>query len=260
MPHGRHLFVSDLHLDATAPDAVAQFHRFLQHEARNCDGLYILGDLFETWIGDDDDETARSAVCTALRELTCAGTPCWVMRGNRDFLLGVDFERRTGCTLLPDPTLLQVGDVRAVISHGDLLCTADHGYQQFRTLAHGERFQAVYLRLPLATRRALAQMARASSREHTRQLRSEIMDVDAAAVVAALRCGDSDLLIHGHTHRPGIHQQLLDGRRATRIVLGDWYDQGSCLVLNSDASYELRTLPRAASGSTVSIAPSSSRV
>jgi UDP-2,3-diacylglucosamine hydrolase len=246
MPHGRHLFVSDLHLDASAPDAVAQFQRFLQQDARRCDGLYILGDLFETWIGDDDDDAARGAVCTALRELTRAGTPCWIICGNRDFLLGQDFERRTGCTLLPDPTLLQVDSVRAVISHGDLLCTADHGYQQFRTQAHSTAFQRRYLRLPLRTRRAFAHMVRASSREHTRQMRSEIMDVDAAAVAAALRCGDSALLIHGHTHRPGIHQLTVDERPATRIVLGDWYDQGSCLALHSDATCELLTLPRTA--------------
>jgi UDP-2,3-diacylglucosamine hydrolase len=245
MPDGRHLFVSDLHLDASAPDAVAQFQRFLQQDARRCDGLYILGDLFETWIGDDDDDAARDAVCTALRELTRAGTPCWVICGNRDFLLGQDFEHRTGCTLLPDPTLLQVGSVRAVISHGDLLCTADLGYQQFRTLAHSEGFQRAYLRLPLSTRRAFAQMVRASSREHTRQMRSEIMDVDAAAVAAALRCGNSTLLIHGHTHRPGIHQQVVDGKPATRIVLGDWYDQGSLLTVTADGQHDLQSLPRA---------------
>src|SRR5690606_24635432 len=113
MPGGRHLFVSDLHLDATAPDAVAQFCRFLQHECREAADLYILGDLFETWIGDDDDEAARDAVCKALRNLVQGGTPCYLLRGNRDFLLGPAFERRTGCTLLPDPALLQVGSVRA---------------------------------------------------------------------------------------------------------------------------------------------------
>jgi UDP-2,3-diacylglucosamine hydrolase len=132
-------------------------------------------------------------------------------------------------------------------------CTADHAYQQFRTLAHSNIFRTGYLRLPLSTRRALARLARASSREHTRQLRSEIMDVDAAAVAAALRCGASDLLIHGHTHRPGVHQLQVGGRCATRIVLGDWYDQGSCLVLNTDGSYELLTLPRAAFGSEVTL-------
>ncbi len=260
MPHGRHLFISDLHLDASAPDAVAQFCRFLAQEARHCDGLYILGDLFETWVGDDDDEPTRSQVCTALQALTVGGTPCWVMRGNRDFLLGREFERRTGCALLPDPVLLQLGAVRAVISHGDLFCTADHGYQQFRTLANSPDFQTGYLALPLATRRALAQFARSRSREHTGQMRTPIMDVDPAAVLAALRCGGSELLIHGHTHRPGIHRYVLDGRRATRIVLGDWYDQGSCLALHADGTYELLTLPRATAASTLNIEPSRLRV
>jgi UDP-2,3-diacylglucosamine hydrolase len=258
MPSDRHLFVSDLHLDASAPDAVAQFGHFLEGEARDSAGLYILGDLFETWIGDDDNEAVRRAICTALLTLTGSGTPCWIMRGNRDFLLGMEFERRSGCALLPDPTLLQVGDLRVVICHGDLLCTADHGYQQFRTLARSAVFQTAYLSLPVTTRRALAQMARASSHEHTRQMRSEIMDVEEAAVAAALRCGDSSLLIHGHTHRPGIHQHMVDGRSATRIVLGDWYDQGSCLALQADGGYELLTLPRAAS--TLSIEASNARV
>jgi UDP-2,3-diacylglucosamine hydrolase len=259
MPQGRHLFVSDLHLDATAPDAVAQFRRFLAQDARDSAGLYILGDLFETWIGDDDDEAARTGVCDALQHLTASGTPCWVLRGNRDFLLAAEFERRSGCTLLPDPVLLQIGGTRAVLCHGDLLCTADHAYQQFRTLSRSAAFQSSYLALPVGTRRALAQLARASSREHTRQTRSSIMDVDEAAVAAALRCGGSTLLIHGHTHRPGIHQHVVDGQAATRIVLGDWYDQGSCLALHADGRYELLTLPRAAA-STLSMESSKVRV
>jgi UDP-2,3-diacylglucosamine hydrolase len=244
MPNGRHLFVSDLHLDVTAPEAVTQFRSFLRNEAHGSAGLYILGDLFETWIGDDDDEAARNTVCAALLELTLAGTPCYVLRGNRDFLLDTAFEQRTGCRLLPDPTLLKIGKVCAVISHGDLLCTADHAYQQFRSLTRTNWFQTGFLHLPLRTRRALALLARAGSREHTRQLRSEIMDVEAAAVESLLRCGNSSLLIHGHTHRPGVHQLLVDGRRATRIVLGDWYDHGSCLVLDADGNHELLTLPR----------------
>ncbi|MEO8316589.1 MAG: UDP-2,3-diacylglucosamine diphosphatase, partial [Pseudomonadota bacterium] len=244
MPRSRHLFVSDLHLDATAPDAVAQFCQFLQGEARSAASLYILGDMFETWIGDDDDESARAEVCTALRALTCAGIPCFVQRGNRDFLLGRKFEQRTGCKLLPDPALLQVGQVRAVISHGDMLCSADRAYQEFRSLARSPWFHDDFLRLPMTTRRTLASVARASSREHTRQLRNEIMDVESAAVEAMLRCSGSSLLIHGHTHRPGIHDLRVDGRPATRIVLGDWYDQGSCLALYSDATWELLTLPR----------------
>jgi UDP-2,3-diacylglucosamine hydrolase len=248
MPGGRHLFVSDLHLDATAPDAVAQFCRFLRDEARDAASLYILGDLFETWIGDDDDEVARDTVCCALRDLVQTGTPCFVLRGNRDFLLGSGFAQRTGCTLLPDPLLLQLQEVRAVITHGDLLCSADTGYQQFRSLARSAWFQADFLQLPRATRRALALLARTSSREHTRQMRSEIMDVDSEAVAAMLRCGGSSLLIHGHTHRPAVHPLRVDGKPATRIVLGDWYHQGSCLVLADDGTFQLRALPRSESG------------
>jgi UDP-2,3-diacylglucosamine hydrolase len=239
MSHGRYLFVSDLHLDATAPHAVAQFIYFLEHDARSCDGLYILGDLFETWIGDDDDDTTRASVCAALRRLTADNVPCQVMRGNRDFLLGSQFERRTGCTLLPDPVLLQLGPLRTMLSHGDLLCTADHAYQQFRSLVRSPWFQHSFLALPLDTRRALARMARTTSREHTRQLRHEIMDVTATAVDAALRCSNPALLIHGHTHRPGVHQHMVDGRPVTRIVLGDWYEYGSCLVLHADGHHEL---------------------
>ena len=242
MPQSRYLFVSDLHLDGSAPDAVAQFIGFLQTDAMQSDGLYILGDLFETWIGEDDD-AARRTVCDALRTFTASGKPCWVIRGNRDFLLDAGFERRTGCTLLPDPTLLQLGTLRAVISHGDLLCVADHGYQQFRSLVRRTRFCADFLRLPLSTRRTLAKIARAGSREHTRQQRSEILDVSASAVAAAFRAGNCDLLIHGHTHRPGIHRQVMDGQPTTRIVLGDWYEQGSCLALDS-SGYELLSLPR----------------
>lgn len=248
MPLRRYLFVSDLHLDATAPEAIAQFGLFLQREARQCDALYILGDLFETWIGDDDDEAARNAVCQDLRRLTAGGTPCFVLRGNRDFLLGHDFERNTGCTLLPDPVLLESDQLRAVISHGDRLCTTDHGYQQFRSIVHSRFFRDAFLGLPLAIRRKLASMARARSREHTRQLRTDIMNVAETAVAEALRCGSSNLLIHGHTHRPGVHAMSVDGRQATRIVLGDWYDQGSCLAVHSDASFELLALPRVDSG------------
>jgi len=135
-----------------------------------------------------------------------------------------------------------------VITHGDMLCSADTAYQQFRSLARSPWFHADFLHLPVCTRRALAALARTSSREHTRQMRNEIMDVEATAVEAVLRAGASALLIHGHTHRPGIHRLQVDGRPATRIVLGDWYHQGSCLVLNDDGTYELVALPRSDTG------------
>jgi UDP-2,3-diacylglucosamine hydrolase len=259
MPSGRYLFVSDLHLDASAPAAVAQFIEFLQQQASQCAGLYILGDLFETWIGDDDDEPVRASICNALRMLADSGVPCFIQRGNRDFLLGAGFEARTGAKLLPDPALLSLGTQRIVLSHGDLLCTADHRYQQFRSLVRGAGFQRALLRLPLSTRRAMTRHARATSRAHTRQMREEVMDVDQRAVEAMLRVAGCDLLIHGHTHRPFVHRFDLDGRKATRIVLGDWYDQGSCLTLEPAGRYDLLGLPRAGASSR-SIESSSARV
>ncbi|MET0280923.1 MAG: UDP-2,3-diacylglucosamine diphosphatase [Steroidobacteraceae bacterium] len=242
MTRGSYLFVSDLHLDASLPDAMALFLEFLRTEAARCNGLYILGDLFETWIGDDDDEPGRGSVCAALRELTGGGVPCFVQLGNRDFLLGPGFAARTGCTLLPDPLLLEIGHRRIAVSHGDLLCSADQPYQHFRALVRNPRVQRGFLALPLTTRRALAGAARAQSRVHTGQQREQIMDVAAETVAALLRAADADLLIHGHTHRPAIHRFELDGRARARIVLGDWYDQGSCLMLDAAGNYELRTL------------------
>lgn len=250
MAHGRYLFVSDLHLDPLAPPAIAQFVAFLREQAVRSDGLYILGDLFETWIGDDDDEPARREVCVALRELVRGGVPCHVQHGNRDFLLGERFAAFTGCMLLPDPVVLEAGSIRAVLSHGDLLCTGDVRYQRFRSLVRAPGFQAGYLGLPVSTRRAVARIARAGSRRHVRQMREEIMDVEDAAVSAMLRVAGADLLIHGHTHRPGVHRLTVEGRPCTRIVLGDWYEQGSCLTLHADGRHVLDGLPRQAASGT----------
>lgn len=242
MARGRYLFVSDLHLDASAPEAIAVFLRFLQEEAATCDALYILGDLFESWIGDDDDEPARDEICRALRRLVDGGVPCFVQRGNRDFLLGDGFGRRTGCTLLPDPLLLVVGERRIAISHGDLLCTGDTAYQDFRALVRSPGFQPAFLSLPLATRRALAGHARHRSRRHTRGQPPAIMDVAPATVAQLLRTARADLLIHGHTHRPGVHRLQVDGLPCVRAVLGDWYDTGSCLELDAAGDFQIRGL------------------
>jgi UDP-2,3-diacylglucosamine hydrolase len=261
MSSGRYLFVSDLHLDADTPDAVAQFLDFLRGDARDSRALYILGDLFETWIGDDDTEPVRERICAALREFTARGVPCFVLRGNRDFLLGAGFERRTGCQLLPDPVLLQLGSVPVFVSHGDVLCTADHAYQRFRSLVRAPEMQRMYLQLSLGTRRALANAARRGSRQHIRDNPADIMDVHPDAVTEALRVSGSHLIIHGHTHRPAVHAVPYGDHLATRIVLGDWYEQGSCLVLHEDGRHELLALPRrAAAPSTVSTASSNCRV
>ncbi len=244
MNNDHYLFVSDLHLDASLPPAVDQFLTFLDGPARAACGLYILGDLFEAWVGDDDLDECRASVCAALRRYTDSGLPCHVVRGNRDFLLGSAFEARTGCRLLPDPVLLQLGELRVFVCHGDLLCRDDVAYQQLRSIVRQSRWQKAFLALDLATRRVLAGAARKGSQAHTSRAGYRIMDVNPQAVAAGFRVSDARLMIHGHTHRPGIHDETVDGQAATRIVLGDWYTQGSCLRLYSDGRYELEALPR----------------
>ena len=234
------LFVSDLHLDAAAPAAAALFTRFLRGPARAADALYILGDLFEAWIGDDDADSFRDALCAQLQQLTRAAVPCFVMHGNRDFLLADGFERRTGCRLLADPTLIDLYGRRALLSHGDLLCTQDHAYQQLRANVRRSRWRQRFMQLPLATRAALADSARAGSRRHTGQVAAMIMDVTPAAVTAAMQACEVSTLIHGHTHRPDIHGLEVDGRPAQRIVLGAWHQQGSVLRWDRH-SYALET-------------------
>jgi UDP-2,3-diacylglucosamine hydrolase len=258
MSADRILFVSDLHLDEDSPQAVAQFKDFLRGEARSALALYILGDLFETWVGDDDDEPVRESICAALREFT-GQVPCYALRGNRDFLLGEGFEQRSGCRLLPDPVRLEWGQRRLLVSHGDLLCTADTRYQIFREFTRSPAVQRDFLQLPLAARRALARRARADSRDHTRGAPENIMDVNAETVRTLLTIGAADTLVHGHTHRPAVHALQIAGRDHTRIVLGDWYESGSCLALYGDGRYETLPLP-ARLGTTLNMASSSARV
>ncbi|HEY7929175.1 MAG TPA: UDP-2,3-diacylglucosamine diphosphatase [Steroidobacteraceae bacterium] len=223
------LFVSDLHLDASEPAAGVQFRRFLSGAARSAEALYVLGDLFETWIGDDDDEPYRAGICAALAELTGAGVPCYVMHGNRDFLLGRGFEQRTGAFLVGDPLIVQLSGEPVLLTHGDALCTDDHAYQRLRALVRAPRWQRRFLALPLAVRRALAARARSRSRRHMASIGDDITDVDEEAVLAAMRACGVRSLVHGHTHRPAVHELRLDGERARRIVLGAWHESGSCL-------------------------------
>jgi UDP-2,3-diacylglucosamine hydrolase len=238
------LFVSDLHLDAACPEAITQFEGLLAGEARSADALYILGDLFEAWVGDDDDDPARQRACEALRSLTRSGVPAYVMHGNRDFLLGAGFEARTGVRLLADPTVVSLGGERVLLTHGDALCTADVAYQRLRALVRQVRWQRRLLRLPLPVRRLLSGAARAGSRAHTGRIAGYIMDADPQAVRAALGAAGASVLVHGHTHRPGVESIELPAGRARRIVLGAWYEQGS--LLRHDArGYELLGLPRA---------------
>src|SRR5215469_12176215 len=237
------LFVSDVHLSAAAPQATEQFLAFLRAEAAGAEALYILGDLFEAWVGDDDREPANERVCAALRALTAGGVACFALHGNRDFLLGSGFCERSGCRLLADPVVAQLDGEPVLLTHGDALCTDDHSYQELRSVVRDPAWQRRFLALPRAHRELLADEARAGSRRHTARSVPDIMDVNAQAVTATFRATGVRRMIHGHTHRPGVHDLEVDGLSAQRIVLGAWYEQGSYLVYEG-GSYELRELPR----------------
>ncbi len=221
------LFISDLHLDESRPEIVDLFERFLVEQARSADALYILGDLFESWIGDDDDSPLANRVARAMRALSDSGVPVFFMRGNRDFVLGKDFARKAGMTILDDPTVVDLHGEPALLMHGDTLCTDDIDYQKFRRIMHNRWFQRIALALPLSIRRRIAGRLRGQSQKHVARKAETIMDVNQSAVEAAMRAHGVRLLIHGHTHRPATHSVDIDGRNAERIVLGDWYEQSS---------------------------------
>jgi UDP-2,3-diacylglucosamine hydrolase len=240
----RSLFVSDLHLDPSTPEIATQFLRFLHEEARGAQALYILGDLFEVWLGDDDPDPAAREIVDALREFTATGTPCYFIHGNRDFLVGKRFARETGCRLLDDGTVVEVAGERVLLMHGDALCTDDHSYQRLRRIVRNPLTRWVFGRMSLAQRRRLAGKLREGSRMHVGETAPEIMDVHPEAVTAAMRDARVVTLVHGHTHRPAIHSLTIDGASARRIVLGDWHASGSVLEWRDDG-VELRTLTRA---------------
>ena len=223
------LFISDLHLDPERPAITALFLDFLAAHAGHADALYILGDLFEAWIGDDDDSELNRAVCRELARCAAAGTAVYVMHGNRDFLLGERFARQAHSTLLDDPACIDLYGTPTLLMHGDLLCTDDTEYQAFRTQARSAEWQEELLAKTLQERRAIASEMRRVSREKTGGKPEAIMDVNATAVIERMTSRGTTRLIHGHTHRPYVHELVIDGRPAQRIVLGDWYEQGSVL-------------------------------
>ncbi len=237
------LFISDLHLDAARPDITGQALDFLGREAQGADALYILGDLFEAWVGDDDPEPEKRRVIEALRRLAEGGLPCHFMHGNRDFLAGDGFAAASGCRLLADPTVVEIHGTPVLLMHGDTLCTDDHDYQAFRRMVRNPDWQRGMLARPLPERLALARQLRETSAVSMAGKPVEIMDVNQDAVIAAMREHGVYTLLHGHTHRPAVHRFQLDGRDALRIVLGDWYTQGSVLAWDADG-FELRTLLR----------------
>ncbi len=231
----RTLFISDLHLSSDQPQVSAQLFRFLANQAREAEALYILGDLFEVWLGDDamnapDGNALAREVADALRAVRDAGAEVLLMHGNRDFLLGERFARACGARLIEDPTLWALGQETCALMHGDTLCTEDLAYQKFRALARARPFQDEFLSKPLAERRALAQAYRAKSEQVKRATPEQIMDVAPSAVEAAFRRHAATRLIHGHTHRPATHHYDVDGRHCERWVLPDWDRGGGYLV------------------------------
>jgi UDP-2,3-diacylglucosamine hydrolase len=237
------LFISDLHIDASSPRITEQLIELLSAEARNAEALYILGDLFESWVGDDTADPHQIMAITALKSLTDHGVPCFVMHGNRDFLLGERFCAMSGARLLADPVIVTLYGEAVLVMHGDALCTDDRPYQRLRATVRNSEWQRRFLALPESARRALAGAARDGSRAHVSALDYAIADVNPQSVEAVLRKAGTTTLLHGHTHRPAIHPLRVDDRPCTRIVLGDWHARG-CVLRWDRAGQELVFLPR----------------
>jgi len=227
------LFISDLHLTEERPEANERFIALLEDQGRAADALYILGDFFEYWIGDDDlDEPFNAVIAGLLKGLTGRGVPLYLMHGNRDFLIGEGFCAATGASLLPDPTVAEIGGVKTLLVHGDTLCTDDVEYQAWRRKARDPAFQAAFLAKSLAERRQTVSQMREKSRQVVQEKTAEIMDVNDDAVRQAMRSAGVRRLIHGHTHRPGRHELDIDGQRGERWVLPDWYGRGGYIQVD----------------------------
>ena len=240
------LFISDLHLDGSHPEITDQFLDFLEHDARGAQALYILGDLFEAWIGDDDPDADKARAMQALAGLTRSGVKTYLLHGNRDFLIGTKFCARTGVKLLRDGTVIDLFGRRVLLMHGDSLCIDDPAYQRLRRIVRNPLVQFVMRNLSLGRRQKLAARMRAGSKAHIEsmdRMAPQIMDVNAEEVIRTFEHFGVETMIHGHTHRPAIHKIDHAGRQLTRIVLGDWYEQGSVLRWNP-GGFDLVSLER----------------
>ena len=233
MPHT--LFISDLHLSEAHPGTAEQFLHFAQHDAPQAEALYILGDLFEYWAGDDDlDSAFHRTVCNALSALAAQGTQVCIMHGNRDFLMDKALASACSAKLLTDPTLIDLYGTPTLLSHGDALCTDDAAYQQFRDTVRSADWRTQFLAQPLPERKAQIEQLRAQSERSKRSKTMDIMDVSQKAVHNLLRKYDFPRLIHGHTHRPAKHLHHLEGHTCERWVLGDWDTQANALRVDSE--------------------------
>lgn len=234
----RYLFISDLHLEAKRPDITRAFLHCLEQRAMRADELYILGDFFEVWLGDDDPNPLAREIAAALARLADAGVKTYLMHGNRDFLLGKRFCREARCTLLPDPYVANLNGERVLLMHGDSLCIDDIGYMRMRRTLRNPLSLFVLRNLPLTTRHKIGRKLRNESQAQTQQKASDITDVNLGQVAEVMRHHQVRTLIHGHTHRPAVHELIIEGQPARRYVLGDWDKRGWFLEI-ADGQYHL---------------------
>lgn len=233
---GRVLFISDIHLSGNETGVSRLFFRFLESQAVGASSLYILGDLFDAWAGDDDlDDPFNSQVISSLRKLADSGVALYIMHGNRDFLMGRRFFEASGATHLSDPCLVSACGEKILLTHGDALCTSDTEYQAFRRTVRAEAWQSAFLAQPLAARKEAIAQLRRQSEQMKQEKAVAIMDVDHAAAGSLLTENSCTRMIHGHTHKPGRHAFDLDGNACERWVLGDWHDKGAlCIACEED--------------------------
>ncbi|RTZ15763.1 UDP-2,3-diacylglucosamine diphosphatase [Vibrio aquaticus] len=236
------LFISDLHLSPATPEINQCFVKFMREEAIHADALYVLGDLFEFWVGDDDKSDFASSIRHEFKTLTELGVPCFFTQGNRDFLVGKRFAKQTGVTLLSDETVIDIYGQKAVVLHGDTLCTEDVKYLEFRAKVHQPWLQWVFNRIPMFLKQKIVSKVQSDIKTDKQTKSLDIMDVTQSEVVRVMDHYNVDLMIHGHTHRPNVHSFDRNDTKYTRIVLGDWYTQGSVLVYDKN-TFELQQRP-----------------
>jgi len=227
-------FIADLHLTQNRSDITTCFISFLEKEAIQAKTLYILGDLFESWIGDDDDSEFVTTIASALLKLKQSGTIIYYIHGNRDFLIGKKYAKKSGMILLPEIKCIDLHGHQSIIMHGDTLCIDDVDYQKFRKKSRSWWWQTIIKSLPLSVRRKIAENYRKKSSAATALKSQEIMDVNPLEVIKCLETNNCQWLIHGHTHRPFVHNITANNQPAKRIVLGDWYEQGAWLKVSND--------------------------
>ena len=236
-------FISDLHLSPARPELVHAFFNFLQSDAKNAEALYILGDFFDAWIGDDEDNKAVTLIKNTMKAYSSKGVECFFMHGNRDFLIGKQFEQETGFNLVDEGTVIDLYGEPTLLIHGDSLCTADTAYMQFRAMVRSAQWQAQVLSLPLDQRRQMAAQLRDQSQSMSAMKADDIMDVTPSEVVKLMEEKNVQCLIHGHTHRPATHDLDIADKAAKRIVLGDWGETGWAIKASSSFAPTLYEFP-----------------